>query len=68
MPPPASTATPFLPGAGSATFAVDPAGGYIGRKLTCQEIRRPTSAQELLWQGHTYLDKIRDGVACESRR
>ena len=45
-----------------------PVGGYRGRKLTCRQIGSFTRAQELLRQGHTYLDKKGDGVACESLR
>jgi len=67
-PPTASTATPFPPAAGSAPPAAAPAGGYSGRKLTCRQINSYARAQELLRQGHTYLDKNGDGVACESLR
>lgn len=44
------------------------AGGYSGQKLTCRQIGSFARAQELLKQGHTYLDKNGDGVACESLR
>ena len=67
-PPDASTAAPFLSAVGSAPPAVAPAGGYSGRKLTCREIGSYARAQELLRQGHTYLDRDGDGVACESLR
>jgi hypothetical protein len=43
-----------------------PAGAYSGRKLTCRQIGSYARAQELLKQGHTYLDRNGDGVACES--
>jgi len=66
--PAASTTAPFPPAAGSAGPAVAPAGGYSGRKLTCRQIGSFACAQELLRQGHTYLDKNGDGVACESLR
>jgi endonuclease YncB( thermonuclease family) len=66
--PAASTAAPFLPAAGSAPPASAPAGGYSGRKLTCRQIGSYARAQELLRQGHAYLDKNGDGVACESLR
>jgi endonuclease YncB( thermonuclease family) len=66
--PAASTAAPFLPAAGSAPPASAPAGGYSGRKLTCRQIGSYARAQELLRQGHSYLDKNGDGVACESLR
>jgi endonuclease YncB( thermonuclease family) len=44
------------------------AGGYSGQKLTCRQIGSYDRAQELLRQGHGYLDKNGDGVACESWR
>ena len=43
-------------------------GGYCGRKLTCRQIGSFARAQELLKQGHSYLDKNGDGTACESLR
>jgi len=67
-PPDASTAAPFPPAAGSVAPSMAPAGGYSGRKLTCRQIGSFTFAQELLRQGHTYLDRNGDGVACESLR
>ena len=39
-----------------------------GRRYTCSEIGSHARAQELLRQGHTYLDGNRDGEACESLR
>jgi len=67
--PAASTAALFPPAAGSAPPAAAPAGGYSGRKLTCRQIGSYARAQELLrQQGHTYLDRNGDGVACESLR
>ena len=45
-----------------------PAGYYMGRKLTCRQIGSFARAQELLRQGHTYLDKNGEGVACEPLR
>jgi endonuclease YncB( thermonuclease family) len=45
-----------------------PAGGYSGQKLTCRQIGSYARAQELLRQGHGYLDRNGDGVACESLR
>jgi micrococcal nuclease len=65
--PAASSTAPFRPAAGSAPPAAAPAGGYSG-KLTCRQIGSFARAQELLRQGHTYLDRNRDGVACESLR
>jgi micrococcal nuclease len=66
--PAASTAAPFPPAAKSAPPAAAPASGYSARKLTCRQIGSFTRAQELLRQGHGYLDKSGDGVACESLR
>jgi len=56
------------PAAGSATPAEAPDGDYSGRKLTCRQIGSYARAQELLRQGHTYLGRDGDGVACESLR
>jgi endonuclease YncB( thermonuclease family) len=39
-----------------------------GRRYSCKEIGSYARAQELLRQGHTYLDSNRDGEACESLR
>ena len=39
-----------------------------GRRYRCTEIDSYARAQELLRQGHTYLDSNRDGAACESLR
>jgi endonuclease YncB( thermonuclease family) len=39
-----------------------------GRRYRCKEIGSYARAQELLRQGHTYLDSNRDGEACESLR
>jgi len=38
------------------------------RKLRCRDIGSYTKAQDLLRQGHTYLDANGDGQACESLR
>ncbi|MEY4806544.1 MAG: hypothetical protein RLZZ206_933 [Cyanobacteriota bacterium] len=67
-PPAASTGAPFPPAAGSAPPAAAPAGGYSGRKLTCRQIGSYARAQELLREGHTYLDRNGDGIACKSLR
>jgi hypothetical protein len=58
------------PGQAAAPSAAPsaPAGGYSGQKLTCRQIGSYARAQELLRQGHTYLDTNGDGVACESLR
>lgn len=37
-----------------------------GHRYKCREIGSFARAQELLKQGHTYLDRDGDGVACES--
>ena len=81
--PAASTAAQFPPAAGSAPPYVIPVGGYSGREPsqdllsyttrrgatpTCRQIGSFARAQELLRQGHTYLDKNGEGVACESLR
>ena len=39
-----------------------------GRRYSCKEIGSYARAQELLRQGHTYLDSNKDGEACESLR
>ncbi|MEB3331671.1 MAG: thermonuclease family protein [Synechococcaceae cyanobacterium] len=39
-----------------------------GRRYRCKEIGSYARAQELLRQGHSYLDGDRDGEACESLR
>ena len=39
-----------------------------GRRYRCREIGSYAKAQELLAQGHTYLDGNGDGEACESLR
>jgi endonuclease YncB( thermonuclease family) len=39
-----------------------------GRRYSCSEIGSYARAQELLRQGHTYLDSNRDGEACDSLR
>jgi hypothetical protein len=39
-----------------------------GRRYRCSEVGSYARAQELLRQGHTYLDRNGDGEACESLR
>lgn len=54
-------------GAGSATdrqTSAPASGGHY----TCRQIKSYAKAQELLKQGHTYLDRDGDGMACESLR
>jgi endonuclease YncB( thermonuclease family) len=48
---------------GSSTSA---GGGSGSGKYRCKEIGSWSKAQELLRQGHTYLDRDGDGEACES--
>jgi endonuclease YncB( thermonuclease family) len=48
---------------GSSTSA---SGGSSSGKYRCREIDSWSKAQELLKQGHTYLDRDGDGEACES--
>jgi endonuclease YncB( thermonuclease family) len=51
------------------TAAVIPDGTTPGgRRYRCKEIGSYARAQELLRQGHTYLDCNGDGEACESLR
>jgi endonuclease YncB( thermonuclease family) len=51
------------------TAAVIPDGTTPGgRRYRCKEIGSYARAQELLRQGHTYLDSNGDGEACESLR
>jgi endonuclease YncB( thermonuclease family) len=51
------------------TSAVIPDGTTPGgRRYRCKEIGSYARAQELLRQGHTYLDSNGDGEACESLR
>ncbi len=38
------------------------------QRYTCKQIGSFATAQQLLQQGHTYLDRDGDGVACESLR
>ena len=40
--------------------------GYSGSRYRCKQIGNWARAQELLKQGHTYLDGNGDGEACES--
>jgi hypothetical protein len=57
-----STASPTAVSAGSARSVM------AGHHYRCKEIGSFARAQELLRQGHTYLDGDGDGVACESLR
>ena len=42
--------------------------GYSGSRYRCKQIGNWAKAQELLKQGHTYLDGDGDGEACEGLR
>lgn len=56
---------------GPAAASPPPAGGGApagGQRMTCKQIGSFARAQELLRQGHRYLDRDGDGVACESLR
>ena len=44
------------------------ASSNFRRKYRCKEIASWNKAQQLLKEGHTYLDRDRDGEACESLR
>ena len=55
-----------LPPTGGA--ASTPAAAPAGPRLRCKEIGSYAHAQELLRQGHSYLDGDGDGEACESLR
>jgi micrococcal nuclease len=57
--PPPVSGTP-----GPIPFAPEPA--HAGHHYTCKEIGSFACAQGLLKQGHSYLDRDGDGVACES--
>jgi len=52
----------------SASFTSPQAVQTIGAKTTCKQIGSFARAQELLRQGHSYLDRNGDGVACEGVR
>ena len=57
----------------AAAFSSAPASSpqsaqLSGTKTTCKQIGSFDQAQELLRQGHSYLDRNGDGVACESLR
>jgi hypothetical protein len=43
-------------------------GGYSARMLTRRQIGSYARAQELLREGHTFLDRSGDGIACKSLR
>ena len=47
---------------------VAPVTAPAGHHYTCKEIGSYATAQQLLRQGHTYLDRDGDGVVCELLR
>jgi endonuclease YncB( thermonuclease family) len=59
-----------LPAAASSIAPVSrpQAAQPSGANFTCKQIGSFARAQELLRQGHSYLDRNGDGVACESLR
>jgi len=59
--PPPAAGTP-----GPVRVPVAPTAAPAGNRYTCREIGSFAKAQQLLRQGHTYLDRNGDGVACES--
>ena len=50
----------------SAPVSSPQVGQPSGSRTTCKQIGSFARAQELLRQGHSYLDRDGDGVACES--
>ena len=52
----------------SAPASSPQAAQSSGAKITCKHIGTFARAQELLRQGHSYLDRNGDGVACEGLR
>jgi hypothetical protein len=52
----------------TATSPSTPAAPPAGPRVTCKQIGSYSRAQELLRQGHSYLDGDGDGEACESLR
>ena len=55
-------------GPSSAPSTSPQAAQPSGAKTTCKQIGSFAQAQELLRQGHSYLDRNGDGVACEGLR
>ncbi len=58
--PPASSAP------GPVRVPVAPVAAPASHRYTCREIGSYATAQQLLRQGHTYLDRNGDGIACKS--
>ena len=59
---------PAFSAPGPVRVPVAPVAAPAGNRYTCREIGNFAKAQQLLRQGHTYLDRNGDGVACESLR
>jgi endonuclease YncB( thermonuclease family) len=57
----ATTSSPMPVGGSSPGSAA-----VVSRRYKCKEIGSYARAQELLREGHTYLDKNGDGIACKS--
>jgi len=56
-------------GATSSAAVRSPQAAQLSEtKATCKQIGSFARAQELLRQGHSYLDRNGDGVACEGLR
>ena len=66
---PSRSGTPPASGTPSPVrVPVAPTVAPAGNRYNCREIGNFAKAQQLLRQGHTYLDRNGDGVACESLR
>ena len=51
---------------GPVRVPVAPVAAPASHRYTCREIGSYATAQQLLRQGHTYLDRNGDGIACKS--
>ncbi len=60
-----STSKPPTP---APVGTIQPRPAPAGARYRCKEIGSFARAQQLLREGHTYLDRDNDGVACESLR
>jgi endonuclease YncB( thermonuclease family) len=56
------------PPAAAPVRPTPPVTAPVGVRYRCKEIGNFARAQQLLREGHTYLDRDNDGVACESLR
>lgn len=59
-----SSQSPASPGSGTGTDWA----AMAGRRWRCREVGSWERAQQLLREGHTYLDGDGDGEACEALR